>query len=157
VTVTPKLVQVVVTDEKGNPATGIRKDEFVLYDNGEEKKITEFERHSLSIPAPSPPADKRVETTPVLTNPLLNRKFLFLFDFVFAEGKGFRIGKEATLRFIESNLASADEAGIISFSGARNLCVHQFFTKDHLAVRKAIESLSIQNLLQVALVNTEES
>src|SRR5256885_15197468 len=35
-------VDVVVTDKKGNPITGLTKDDFDLYENGVPKKVTNF-------------------------------------------------------------------------------------------------------------------
>ncbi|HEY6894642.1 MAG TPA: hypothetical protein VI258_10775, partial [Rhodanobacteraceae bacterium] len=35
-------VDVVVTDKKGNPVTGLKQDDFELYENGVPKKITNF-------------------------------------------------------------------------------------------------------------------
>ena len=50
VTVTLKLIQVYVTDKKGNPITDLTKSDFVLHDNGKLEKITDFEKHFLSLP-----------------------------------------------------------------------------------------------------------
>jgi len=47
VTVTLKLIQVFVTDGKGNPVIDLAQADFILYDNGKLKKITEFEKHRL--------------------------------------------------------------------------------------------------------------
>ena len=47
VTVVLKLIQVYVTDKEGNPVTDLDKSEFTIFDNGEFKEITEFERHIL--------------------------------------------------------------------------------------------------------------
>ena len=50
VTVTLKLVQVYVTDKKGNPVTDLSQEDFELYDKGKLQKITDFEQHVLSLP-----------------------------------------------------------------------------------------------------------
>ena len=44
VAVTLKLIQVYVTDKKGNPVLDLKKEDFIIRDNGKEKTITEFER-----------------------------------------------------------------------------------------------------------------
>ena len=64
VTVVRKLVQVYVTDKRGNPITDLQRDDFIIYDNKDEKQITEFERHALTLPGtPVPsPAVERMET-----------------------------------------------------------------------------------------------
>ena len=83
VTVIRKLIHVIVTDHKGNPISDLRKDEFILYDNGREKTITEFENHMLSLPAEKrrPLAADPIKEPPIPQTPLMNRTFFFLFDF----------------------------------------------------------------------------
>jgi VWFA-related protein len=157
VTVTLKLVHVYVTDKRGNPVSDLGKDEFTLYDNGHLTAITEFEKHTLSLPeAPAPaPATKLPEAPPSPPIMLMNRKFFFLFDLVFTEGKGFRIAREAALRFLETGLLPEDEAAVLLFSGGRSLDVRRFLTRDHGAVRAAIDSLSIRDLLDRTLPDSE--
>jgi hypothetical protein len=53
VTVTLKLIQVTVTDKKGNPVSDLHKDEFVLYDNGKRP-------NSNCMSSGSPPLIKRL-------------------------------------------------------------------------------------------------
>jgi len=50
VTVTLKLVQVYVTDKKGNSVLDLNKEDFIVYDNGKNQEVTEFEKHILSLP-----------------------------------------------------------------------------------------------------------
>ena len=79
--------------------------------------------------------------------PLLNRKFFMLFDLVFTQDKGFRIARNAALKFLESGLMPTDEASVLLFAGGRSLEVRKLPTRDHNAVLKAVESLSIADLL----------
>ena len=58
VTVTLKLIQVFVTDKKGNPITDLAKSDFVLHDNGKLQDITDFERHVL-IPKPEEKVEEK--------------------------------------------------------------------------------------------------
>lgn len=158
VTVTLKLVQVYVTDKKGNPVTDLRKEEFILYDNRDEKQITDFERHALALPGtPAPSPTEELMQTALNPPLLLDRKFFFLFDLVFTEGKGFRIAREAALHFMETGLVPADEASVLSFSGGRSLDVRKLPTRDHGAVRKAIESISIADLLDQVFIENESA
>jgi len=147
-----KLIQVVVTDKKGNPVTDLRKDEFVLYDNGEQKTLTEFEKHILSLPSTKAPAEEKLAPTPLASTPrLLSRKLFFLFDFAYAEPGGIRLAREAALKFIDTSLLPTDEVGVISFSGKRDLQIHEFQTTDHQKIRKAVESLSLQKMTGVLI------
>jgi VWFA-related protein len=149
VSVVRKLVQVYVTDKKGDPITDLEKDDFILYDNKDEKQITEFERHALSLPGSTAPAPA---TEPAVTAieppaPLLNRKLFMLFDLVFTQAKGFRIAKNAALQFLDSGLMPTDEASVLLFTGGRSLDIRKLPTRDHAAVREAVESLNISDLL----------
>lgn len=149
VTVALKLVQVYVTDKRGNPVPDLRREEFFIYDNKDEKQITEFEKYALFLPgtaAPAPAAEL-VETPLSSSVPLLNRKFFLLFDLVFTQEKGFRIARSAALQFIETGLVQTDEASVLLFSGGRSLDVRMLPTRGHDAVRSAVESLTIANLL----------
>ena len=67
VVVTLKLVQVFVVDKKGNPVLDLRKEDFLIHDNGKIQAISEFERHSLNLPSPepeSPPHAPRGDASP---------------------------------------------------------------------------------------------
>jgi len=50
VSVIRKLIYVMVTDDRGQPVTDLSKEDFILYDNGKEKLLTEFENHTMSLP-----------------------------------------------------------------------------------------------------------
>lgn len=147
-TVTLKLIQVIVTDKKGNPITDLGKEDFIVSDNGEEQKITEFEKHSLSVPASETPAVERRATSPQPPTSLLGRKFFLFFDAVLVDVKGFRIARDAALRFIQNDLLPEDEVAVISFSGGRSLRVHIFLTQDHAAALSAAGALSPGTLMK---------
>jgi VWFA-related protein len=148
--VTIKLIQVIVTDNKGNPVTDLRKEDFVLTDNGQEMKLTEFERHVLRLPSAQAPAEEKLAPTPLATKPrLLNRKLYFLFDFAHTDTVGLRIARKAALDFIDTKLMPTDEVGVISFLGKKNLQIHEFQTTDHQKIRKAVESLGLQETMGV--------
>jgi VWFA-related protein len=157
VSVIRKLIHVIVTDRKGKSITDLRKDEFVLFDNGKEMAITEFENHTLSLPGeePRPQAAAPVEKAPAPAVPLMSRTFFFLFDFVFADPGGLRLARQAALRFFETNLESDDQIGVLSFSGGRSLNVHHLPDRDRVAARRAIESTSLRNLMPVAPIRPE--
>jgi VWFA-related protein len=147
VSVTLKLIHVVVTDKKGNPVTDLRKDEFVLYDNGEQKTLTEFEKHILSLPSAKAPAEEKIAQTPLAPAPrLLNRKLFFFFDFAYTDPVGLRLAREAALKFIGTSLLPTDEIGVIAFSGKKDLQFLEFQTMDHQKIRKAVESLGLQKM-----------
>ncbi len=145
---TLKLIQVIVTDKRGNPITDLGKEDFIVSDNGEEKKITEFEKHSLSLPASDASAVERREISLRPSATLLGRKLLFLFDTVFVDGKGFRAAREATLRFIRKDLLPEDEVAVIFFTGGSSLRIGRFLSRDHAAALSAIGAPSPGDLMK---------
>lgn len=147
VKVTLKLVQVYVTDKKGNPVLDLTKDDFVVYDEGREQPLTEFERHILTLPA----TEKAVRSEIVATSPppardLMPRKFYFLFDFAFNNAIGLEKSRKAALHFIDTQLQPQDEVGLLSYSTMKSLTLHENLTVDHKAVRQAVERIGMERI-----------
>jgi VWFA-related protein len=148
VRVTLKLVQVYVTDKKGNPVLDLSKDDFVVYDEGQKQTLTEFEKHVLRLPGEKeePPAEV-VETPAPPSRELMPRKFFLFLDFAFNNAKGVMKTKEAALHFIDTQLQPTDEVGLLSYSATRGLTLHEYLTTDHSAVRKIVKSFGIQEIV----------
>ncbi len=148
VKVTLKLVQVYVTDRKGNAVLDLTKDDFLVFDEGTKQTLTEFERHVLTLPSEreEAPADV-VETPAPPARELMSRKFFLFLDFAFNNAKGIDKTKEAALHFIDTQLQPTDEVGILSYSAARSLTLHEYLTSDHSAVRKIIKAFGIQEVV----------
>ncbi len=152
VTVTLKLVQVYVTDKKGKPVQDLLKSDFVIYDNGQKKEITEFEKHILSPPAPKAPAQAPQEQ--IVATPLpapdkitvMTRKFFLFFDFAFNNQKGVNKAKQAALHFLDTELGPTDEVGLISYSMLKGISIHEFLTTNHRKVREALLSLDTSRI-----------
>lgn len=161
VTVALKLIQVYVTDKKGNPISDLRRDEFVLYDNKDEKTITEFENHLLSLPENErrqvPPTPAPVEKAPEAPASLMSRTFLFLFDLVFADEGGFRLGRDSAVRYLETNFKPGDQVGVLSFTGGRNLNVLYRPNVDPKEARRAIEALGLGSLRPIAPIRPTDT
>jgi VWFA-related protein len=148
VKVTLKLVQVYVTDKKGNPVLDLSKDDFVVYDEGRAQTLTEFERHVLRLPSENEEAPPEVVETPAPpSRELMSRKFFLFLDFAFNNAKGVMKTKEAALHFIDTQLQPTDEVGLLSYSATRSLTLHEYLTIDHAAVRKIIKAFGIQEVV----------
>jgi VWFA-related protein len=139
--VTLKLVQVYVTDKKGNPVLDLEKDDFIIYDNGKKQGVTEFERHILALPsAKTEPQPEMVKETPVpASRELMSRKIFLFFDFAYSSPKGIVKAKEAALHFIDTQLQPTDEVGLLSYSTIKSLKLHEYLTTDHRKVREIVE------------------
>lgn len=148
VVVTLKLVQVYVTDKKGNPVLDLTRDDFVIYDNGRKQSITEFEKHVLSFPSLGV-EDKQVtikETPLQAPRELMNRKFFLFFDFAYNNAKGILKAKEAALHYIDTKLHPSDEVGVLSYSAMKSLKLNEYLTNDHKKVREVINGFGIKDI-----------
>ncbi len=161
VVVTRKLIYVLVTDRQGKPVVDLQKDEFVLLDNGKEMKITEFENHTLSLPGEERravvPISSPAEKAQVPPAPLLGRTFIFLFDLVFADAGGFRLGREAAIRFMETSLEPGDLVAVLSFTGGRSLNLLHRPDGERAEAKRAIEAIGLEGLRPVAPARPAET
>jgi len=151
VTVTLKLVQVYVTDKKGNPVKDLEKTDFVVFDNGVQKQITEFEKHILAAPQkpePPPVEEKIVPTAlpPAAQVTSMTRKFFLFFDFAFNNQNGILEAKKAALHFIDKELIPGDEVGLLSYSMLKGLSIHEYLTTNHPKVREAVAGLDTKGI-----------
>jgi VWFA-related protein len=147
VKVTLKLVQVYVTDKKGNPVLDLTKDDFVVLDEGQERPITEFERHVLTLPSTEEVARPEVVATPAPpARDLMPRKFFLLIDFAFNNGIGLEKARKAALHFIDTQLQPQDEVGLLSYSAMKSLTLHENLTADHKAVRLAVKRIGMERI-----------
>lgn len=139
VTVTLKLVQIFVTDKKGNPVMNLKQEDFELFEDGKPKKIDAFEKHVLpqfrEIPAIKP---KRLDTTEEIPKLLLTRKFFLLLDYDRNDGQGIVEAKRSALRFLDTKVRPDDEVGIMTYAITTGLVVCTYLTKDHDKVRRII-------------------
>ncbi len=146
VKVTLKLIQVYVTDKKGNPVTDLKKEDFTLYDNGRLQKIIGFETHFLALPVKERERESSKKTTSESEQdlfPEMNRKFFLLFDAVRNTQFGINKSKTAALHFLDTQLKPTDEVAVLSYNNIRFLVLHQYLTKDHEKVRQVIKKMKL--------------
>jgi VWFA-related protein len=149
VTVTLKLIQVFVADATGKPAMDLEKGDFVLYDNGSLQTITDFERHVLAARAAvkaeaapvEPPTAAPAKAPAGEAETLLDRKFIFLIDYLRNELEGIKKAKTSVLEFIDTQTRPGDELALYSFSASGGLKLHEDLTVDRAKVRAAVEKL----------------
>ncbi len=149
VAVTLKLIQVYVTDKKGNPVMDLAKDDFSVFDNGRPVTITEFERHDvLAEPATSatgPPAASAT-SAPAPPPRTMNRKFFLFFDFAYNNQKGVDKSVKAALHFLDTQLTPGDEVALLSCSMMRGITIHEYLTIDHDKVREAVAAVTARGI-----------
>lgn len=128
-----KLVPVRVLDAEGQPVRGLKKENFVLHDNGELKTITEFEVYEsgATMLAAEAAAEAR-------TRPEAKRKIFFVLDMQASDVYGNKDSKNAVLEYAMSQLKAGDEAGVMTFGALTGLVLRQFLTSDLDKIKKAI-------------------
>lgn len=142
VTVNLKLVQVFVTDKKGNPILDLTKDDFILYDNDKLQTITDFEKHLLGTPKEKAEEKIGVTELPSPKAPLrMNRKFILLLDIDRNDAAGLNKSKNAVLNFIDTRVQPSDELAVFSYSRFSGVNVQQYFTSDHKVAKEALERI----------------
>ncbi len=127
-----KLVPVRVLDAEGKPVRRLKKESFVLHDNGELKTITEFEVYESSetrLAAAAADAQMRPEA---------KRRFFFVLDMQASDLFGNRDSKNAVLEYVRNQLKAGDEACVMTFGTLTGLVLRQFLTSDQDKINKAI-------------------
>ncbi len=144
VSVTLKLIQVYVTDKKGNPAPGLTAADFEITDDGKPVSITDIEYHAAVIPGAT-------DNTPTATTPAapvkINRKFFLWIDFGFNDPKGARRAKAAGLHFMDSQIQPQDDVALLTSTSLKGMTVQEYLTKDHAKMRKEIEAVEVGRIV----------
>jgi VWFA-related protein len=140
VTVTLKLIQIYVMNNKDKPITDLGIEDFKIFDNGKLMTLTEFEKHMLS-PKTAKSENQERALVPEPESPALNRKFFFLFDMVNNNMRGFQKAQDAARHFIDNQLQPSDEIGVISYSVMKQLTLHEYLTKDHRLIREVVDRI----------------
>lgn len=140
VTVTLKLIQVFVTDKKGNPVNDLTKEDFQLFVKGKPVVITDFERHFSEFKEVKK-IDRKVDAVKPEQQDKFNRKFFFVFDYLENDMAGISRSKHAFNHYIDYQLLPEDEAAILSYSTAEGFVVHEYLTSDRERLKHTVKNL----------------
>jgi VWFA-related protein len=134
-----KLVPVRVLGPDGRPLTGLRREDFSLFEDEERKPITEFEVHTLS--------DAGMTATPELPRAAWParagggkavRKIFFFLDQQASDAAGKAKARTSALRFLDSYVRPGDEVAVIGFYAMSGFFIREYLTSDLARVRRAI-------------------
>lgn len=143
VAVTLKLIQVYVTDIDGYPVRDLEQSDFILWDNKQLQKITDFETHVFVPPkkesVPAQAAKIPEEVVPSPSPPPMNRKFFIFLDLQRNDPIGVIKSKRVARYFVETQLQPGDETGVFSFQPSAGFVLHQYLTQDLEKVLFAIK------------------
>jgi VWFA-related protein len=124
-------VPTVVRDSHGNPVGDLKKEDFILYDNGKPQTISTFS----VLTGPDTTANPTSGSTPNITPSLQPRYIALYFDEINASAANLNLAREGAIKFVRKGLAPGERIGIFTASGTLNLD----FTDD---VQKLLDALA---------------
>jgi VWFA-related protein len=147
------LVDVRVTDHKGDPATNLQQSDFKVYEDGVLQKINSFDLENIQklvqeTGKNGKPAEINLgalpKTTPQETYRRLvqnHRMVVLFFDLSSMQIPDLLRALESAQNFAKTEMTPADLVAVVTYSS--NLKVVQDFTNDRDALSKAIKSIQI--------------
>jgi VWFA-related protein len=141
-------VDVVVTDKKGNPVTGLKKEDFEILENGVQKTISNFYEVDNSKGVPLAPVAVDANPTPALPKPVRideipenqKRRIIFYIDNLsmapFNRNRVFKQMKD----FVSTIMRPGDEAMLATFN--RSMKVRVPFTRDPIQIQQTLDIIA---------------
>jgi VWFA-related protein len=159
------VVDVVVTDKKGNPVKNLSRDNFSLYEDNSPQKITTFDFEDLSASGASageiskqglPGAVIDLSKNPPDSLPkdlFQQRRLMILYlDLSSMPVEDLLQAQKATLDFIEKQLSPADLVSVVV--NASQLKIVQNFTNDREVLKRVVQKLNVGDSASLAELGT---
>ena len=151
-------VDVVVTDRKGNPITGLTRDDFIVLENGRPQNVTNFyEVVTETGTGEGEPAAPAIRTAPdeAPRQPeqpeQLRRKMIIFIDNLtlgpFTRNRVFESMKE----FVSESLRPGDQAMIVTWN--RSLKTRLNFTSDAVQIRQTLDAIAGESALGIHAIS----
>ncbi len=135
-------IDVVVTDKKNRPVLGLKKEDFIILEDGKPQEISFFSlQRAYNTPAPG---EERLAESTRPTPPVSNLtpepgRFIFIIlDQYNISPSNYASLRESLLRFITEDVGPRDQVAIIGTTGS--LAVFQQVTKNRRALELAINA-----------------
>jgi VWFA-related protein len=111
-------VDVVVTDKKGEPVTGLKKEDLEIYENGTLQTIVSFD----AVEVPAAPEAKLAPRSPVSTNVSPDRRqpgrtFVIFFDDIHLSPFTAQRAKAAAADFLRTGVREGDRVTLVAAGG----------------------------------------
>lgn len=144
-------VDVVVTDRAGNPVTGLKRDDFEIYENGKPQAITNFYEvrpDDVAAPRTKVAGETTVTTEPTAAPPPEARaRHIVVFIDDYSVEPHTRLQLLASLaKFVEKEMRDGDEGTVISWSHSTRVLVP--FTTNKSALLAAIQKIEPRSSIQ---------
>jgi len=110
-------VAVVVRDSKGQLVTGLKKEDFEIYDQGKKQNISQFNVELAHPPATKAPEHVEAQAPPPAPPPPVPPRFLgFYFDDQNMSASDMTFARKAAVGFVEKHMEDTDRAGVFTSS-----------------------------------------
>jgi VWFA-related protein len=147
------VVRVVVRDAKGKPVEGLRKEDFKLFDQGEEQSITQFEVESTVV-RPASSVEDRASVPAASPSPtVLPTKYLALyFDTLNTADTDLIQVRDAADRYLSANLQPNERVAVITSEQmlseftADAKQIHEALSRLHVSSRAPSQGANCPNL-----------
>lgn len=135
------LVDVIVTDKKGQPVTGLKADDFTLEESGKKQKVTVFVPPAANRPNPSPALPGILSNHPESVGPS-GIPIVLLLDAVNSPFKDQAYGRSQMLKYAAEQIQGGHPMAILALTD--RLHVLQEFTTDPQVLATAIKNYKPQ-------------
>jgi VWFA-related protein len=136
-------IEVVVTDSRGAMVRDLRREDFVLLEDGKPQAITHFALRTTRAPAPPVPVtegSRAPSPPPVVPVEVRPRHIVLAVDDLHLAPENLLNAKRVLRRFVEEQLLPEDVAAFVTTSG--QLGFLEQFTKDRVVLLRAIDRLA---------------
>ncbi|HSD28148.1 MAG TPA: VWA domain-containing protein [Vicinamibacteria bacterium] len=136
-------VEVVVTEKRGRPKTGLKREDFAVFEDGQPQQVVQFlafARPEPSAPAAAVPPRTAEETAPEEMLPA--RYVVLAIDDVHMEIESLNRARKALARFLKEDLRPEDQVALVTTSGGSALS--QEFTSDRAVLQQILSRLSVK-------------
>jgi len=150
------LIEVYVTDSRGQALRGLVREDFSLIVDGHQKPIHSLEFREMSSQpsaSPGPPGASGGEDHPG-TPATLPRRFILFFEDSMSAHVGLTTARQAAEQFVETGLRPGDQVALASYD--RKLRILHDFTTDRQALKQTIAT-SIEDLRRFTDFEAEQA
>jgi VWFA-related protein len=134
-------VEVVVTEKRGRPMAGLRREDFSVFEDGKPQEVVQFLAFARPQPAtPSTPAPPAASDEAAPEELLPARYVVLAIDDVHMEIDSLNRTQKALARFLREDLRPEDQVALVTTSGGSALS--QGFTSDRAVLQQILSRLS---------------
>jgi VWFA-related protein len=139
--ITAELVQVdvTVTDKNNRPVSGLKRDDFELYDNGKLQNVTTFAYEETRSRRIAEDTEQARSLPKAITAQELKRAVVFVVDTLHIRPENLRRTQKLLEDFIDQKMEAGDLVLIIPTAGGSG--IFQQFTSDQRLLHRAVDRL----------------